>query len=209
MTLLPLGRAERFQVFETGAIDIAVGDRIRLTDNGRTTDNRHRLNNGRIYGIKAITGDGRLILDNNWEVPRNFGHIDHGYCVTSDASQGRTVDHVIVALSDTSMVAASMQQFYRSVTRGRFRISMFTDDVEKLLGSAARHASRLSATELVRMSTTPQLALHHRQSLGLWLSQQADRGKRLSANHQAPTATLAAPPAAAGPRPGCGGRVRA
>ena len=184
VTLLPLKTPSRFQVFEKTTLKIAAGDRIQFTDNGRSVCGKHRLNNGRIYGVKSIMDDGRIVLENGWVVPWGFGHINHGYCVTSDSSQGRTVDHVILALSESSMVAASLQQFYTSVTRGRFQISVFTDDVQKMLRSASRDSSRLSGTELMGLSASPQLALQHKQALGLWLSQQADRDKRRSANRQ-------------------------
>ena len=129
---LPLEQAARFQAYRPEAIRLAAGDRLRVTANGKTADGRHRLNNGSLYTVKGFTSGGDLVLDNGWVIGRNFGHITHGYVVTSHASQGRTVDKVLIGQSQQSLPASDRQQLYVSVSRGREQAVIFTDDKKRL-----------------------------------------------------------------------------
>jgi conjugative relaxase-like TrwC/TraI family protein len=148
-TPLPLDQAERFQVFHTDTLSLAPGDLIRITRNGATADGKHRLDNGRIYQVKSFTKDGDIVLKNGWTVEKSFGHIAYGYVVTSHASQGKTVDHVFIGQSSDSFPASSREQFYVSASRGREKVTVYTDDKEALLEAVKQTDERLSATELV------------------------------------------------------------
>ena len=147
--VLPPAHAERFQVFRLHELPLAVGDRIRVTRNGRSKDNR-RLDNGAIYTIRGFSAAGDIQLDTGAVIGRAWGHLAFGYCVTSHASQGRTVDRVFVALGSESFAAASAAQFYVSVSRGREAVTVYTDDKPALVRAIGRVVPRLTATELVR-----------------------------------------------------------
>lgn len=180
---LPLELATRFEVYEMQSLGVARGDHLRITKNGRTQEGRHRLNNGSIYEVKGLTKDGKIKLTNGWTLPKGFGHVAHGYCVTSHAAQGRTVDHVILAQSSDSAGAADKKQFYTSVTRGRHAVTIFTDDAQKLLRSVSRDRSRVSATELLGGPPMPGRQLchapDHQRTLAVFLNGQ--RGAKLRA----------------------------
>jgi conjugative relaxase-like TrwC/TraI family protein len=148
-TKLPLDQAPRFQVFRTKELKLAEGDVIRITHNGKTADDKHRLDNGAIYRIKDFDQDGNIVLNNGWVVPRGFGHVDHGYVVTSHSSQGRTVDQVFIGQSSASFSATSREQFYVSCSRARDRVTVYTDDRESLRARIERGDDRLTATEFV------------------------------------------------------------
>lgn len=161
---LPLQSSKAFEVFEKGQLNVAVGDRVKITrtgyvarrDNAPAAGPVHRLNNGAIYSIAAIDGKtGHLVLDNGWRVPRGYGHLSHGYAVTSDSAQGRTVDRLLIVQTEASAGASSWQQFYTSVTRGSSKIMVITDDKERLLHSVARDASRMSGVEFMRLAMKP------------------------------------------------------
>lgn len=183
---LPLRLATRFEVYERQTLGVARGDQIRITKNGRTHDGKHRLNNGSIYEVKGLTKDGKIRLTNGWMLPKGFGHVTHGYCVTSHAAQGRTVDHVILAQSSDSAGAADRKQFYTSVTRGRHAVTIFTDDAQKLLKSVSRDRSRVSATELLGGPPQPGRQLchsaDHQRALALFLSGQHGAKLRAALN---------------------------
>ena len=115
---LPLGEAARFQVYRPQTIRLAAGDRLRVTANGKTADGRHRLNNGALYTVRGFTAAGDVVVDNGWVIGRDFGHVAHGYVVTSHASQGKTVDKVLIGQSHQSLPASDRQQLYVSVSRG-------------------------------------------------------------------------------------------
>ncbi|UYV13475.1 MAG: relaxase domain-containing protein [Phycisphaera sp.] len=186
---LPLKLAKRFEVYEKRSLGITRGDQVRITKNGRTHDGKHRLNNGTIYGVTGLTRDGKIKLTNGWTLPKGFGHIAHGYCVTSFGSQGRTIDHLILAQSSDSAGAADKKQFYTSVTRGRKAVTVFTDDANRLLKSVSRDRSRVSATELVGGPPPPltpplpdrQLSHSQNQQRSLALFASVRRGTKIRA----------------------------
>jgi ATP-dependent exoDNAse (exonuclease V) alpha subunit len=146
---LPLDQASRFQTFRTRKIAIAEGDLLRVTQNGKTADGKHRLNNGAQYVVEGFTRQGDIRLDNGWTIGKNFGHLDYGYVVTSHASQGKTVDRVFIGQSSESFPASSREQFYVSVSRARQQATIYTDDKESLLDAVSRSDDRVTATEFV------------------------------------------------------------
>ncbi len=160
---LPLDHAERFQVYRPTTLALAAGDRVRVTANGKTKDGKHRLNNGALYTVTGFSRTGDLVLDNGWVVAKDFGHLTHGYAVTSHASQGKTVDTVIVGQSSLSFPASDRRQFYVSVSRGRERALIFTDDHAGLADAVTRDRERLTATDVfrpTRSAARDRLATH-------------------------------------------------
>ena len=147
--VLPLDKADRFAVFGAESLAVATGDKLRVTQNG-FTDKKHRLNNGSLYEVAGFTRRGDIKLTNGWTVPKDFGHLAHGYCVTSHASQGATVDRVFIAQSAAALPASSKEQFYVSASRGRESVKIYTDDKAALRDAVGGSSVRLSAVELMR-----------------------------------------------------------
>ena len=147
---LPLDQAARFQAYRAAGVRLAAGDRLRITANGKTADGRHRLNNGSLFTVKGFTPGGDIILDNDWTVSRDFGHVAYGYVVTSHAAQGKTVDKVLIGQSEASLPASDRRQLYVSVSRGREQATIFTDDKQALREAVRRGNERLTATEVFR-----------------------------------------------------------
>jgi len=176
---LPLDQAARFNVFHKARLKLAAGDVIRITHNGFTADRQHRLDNGSLYRIKTFDAQGNIVLDNSWKVPKNFGHIAHGYCVTSHASQGKTVDCVFVGQSSLSFPASSREQWYTSCSRGRESVTVYCDDKEALREAVAESEERITATELVNGSRQREVvALHERYGDGALERAAVERGER-------------------------------
>lgn len=174
-TIIPLGLAERFQVYTRKSLSISVGDRVRITKNGHSK-NRKRLDNGMIASIIALKNDGSVELDGGAILNSNFGHLTHGYVVTSHASQGKTVDRVLIAQSSESFPASNREQFYVSASRARQSAIVFTDDKASLRRAIARSDSRLSATELVQGNLPPVHVWRSWLSRRLrWVRQHLDR----------------------------------
>ncbi len=146
---LPGEYAKYYNVFKPSEAAFAVGDRIRITHNGKTANNKHRLNNGAIYTIGGFTAEGDIKLaENGWIIDHDFGHFTHGYVVTSHASQGKSVDHVLVGQSSVSFPASSQEQFYVSVSRGA-AATIYTDSKAVLRNAIEQSAERLSASEFM------------------------------------------------------------
>ncbi|MCE9534155.1 MAG: hypothetical protein K8T89_24010 [Planctomycetes bacterium] len=88
------------------------------------------------------------MVDHGWVIDRDFGHLTHGYVVTSHASQGVTVDKVFIGLSSESFSATDQRTAYVAVTRGREQAQIYTDDRKELLRVVGRPDDPISATEL-------------------------------------------------------------
>src|SRR6202035_3237888 len=97
---------------------------------------------------QGFTKGGDIIVDHGWVIDRDFGHLTHGYVVTSHASQGVTVDKVFVGVSSESFPATYQRTAYVAVTRGKEQALIFTDDRTELLKAISRPDDPLSATEL-------------------------------------------------------------
>jgi conjugative relaxase-like TrwC/TraI family protein len=144
-TPFPLGAGcACFDVGEKRKLKIAVGDKLLLQANtvGK------RFINGELVEVRAIQGDSVVLADGR-VIPQNYRTFTHGYAVTSHASQGKTVDEVLVVASSRALPAVSQQQFYVSISRGRERCQIFTDDAERLRLHVTHSSERLAAVESV------------------------------------------------------------
>jgi ATP-dependent exoDNAse (exonuclease V) alpha subunit len=125
-------------------LKIAAGDKLLLQANTAGK----RFVNGELVEVRTIQGDSVVLADGR-VIPQNYRTFTHGYAVTSHAAQGKTVDEVLVVASSRSLPAINQQQFYVSISRGRERCQVFTDDSERLRSHVTRSSERLAAVEAV------------------------------------------------------------
>jgi len=128
-------------------LDLARGDLIRITHNGRTKEGK-RISNGQNYTVQGFTKDGSIKLNGGKTLGRQFGHLAYGYVSTSHAAQGKTADDVFIAQSLMSFGASNIKQFYVSASRAKHRVKIYTECKEELLKAVSKPADRLSAREL-------------------------------------------------------------
>src|SRR5437773_8125675 len=133
-----------FDVGEQRKLRIAAGDKLLLQANAA----RKRFINGELVEVQAIQGDSVLLTDGR-VIPQNYRSFTHGYGVTSHAAQGKTADAVLVVASSGSLPAVHQEQFYVSISRGRERCQVFTDDVDRLRSHVTHSSRRLAAVEVV------------------------------------------------------------
>lgn len=145
---LPTDQANRFEVYRPVPMAIAAGDRLRVTAGGKTKDGKHRLSNGSLFNVQGFTKQGDIVVDHGWVIDKEFGHLTHGYAVTSHASQGATVNKVFVAISSQSVPATDQRTAYVAITRGKEQAVIFTDDRAELLKAMSKPDNPISATEL-------------------------------------------------------------
>ncbi|GAB3732351.1 MobF family relaxase [Spirosoma lituiforme] len=150
---LPTVRSRDYDVYHKSEISLAKGDAVRITRNGFDRDGT-RMNNGQTLDVLKVSKQGDVILRNaqskvEYRLDKEFGHIAHNYCVTSHASQGKTVDEVFISQPASTFSATNAKQFYVSVSRGRDRVRIYTDDKEELMLQASQMGDRQSALELV------------------------------------------------------------
>lgn len=164
---LPLQQAERFEVFREESINLARGDRIRITRNGDSLNGR-RLFNGHVFTVEKFTRSGNIVLNNGAELEAKHGHLAHGYCSTSHSAQSKSVRDVLVAQSKNSFVASSQEQFYVSVSRGKQTIRIYTDDLRGLQEAVGISSTRLSGIELAGLSSKDVDAMSEALSSKQW-----------------------------------------
>jgi hypothetical protein len=108
-----------------------------------------RIINGQIVEVKNVEETtGAITLADGRILPPDYRTFCHGYAVTSHASQSKTVDEVVVVASSRSLGAVNREQFYVSISRGRQRCRIFTDDKRLLRDQIVRSSSRKAALEL-------------------------------------------------------------
>lgn len=151
--VLSLGDAKTFEVYNRSEIALAKGDAIRITRNGEGASGK-RLNNGQMLIVTGFDRKGNILAINRqsraeYLLPAGYGHIAHAYCVTSHASQGKTVDDVFIMQPADTFTATNMKQFYVSVSRGRDAVHIYTDDKDGLLRNMLAAGDRIAAIELI------------------------------------------------------------
>jgi conjugative relaxase-like TrwC/TraI family protein len=143
--LFPLGQSSALcacmDVGEKRKLKVTAGDKLLLQANWQK-----KFINGELVEVKAIQGDA-LVLTDGRVIPNNYRTFTYGYAVTSHAAQGKTVGEVLVVASARSLPAVSQEQFYVSISRGRDRCQVFTDDAELLRSHVTRCSARLAAIE--------------------------------------------------------------
>jgi ATP-dependent exoDNAse (exonuclease V) alpha subunit len=133
---------------ESRTLKIAAGDKLLLQANWQK-----QFINGELVEVKAVQGES-IVLTDGRIVPSDYRTFTHGYAVTSHAAQGKTVDEVLVVASSRSLPAINQQQFYVSISRGRERCQVFTDDKDLLRLHVTYSSARVAAIEAVPSVTS-------------------------------------------------------
>jgi ATP-dependent exoDNAse (exonuclease V) alpha subunit len=178
------GKPGNYSVYEAGQLPLSPGDVVRMTAGGHDITGKHRLNNGSRYKVKGFTPAGNIQLTNGWVLAADVGHIAHGVVSTSHASQGKTVDRVLIAMGRESLPAINAEQFYVSVSRGREWARIYSDMPRDELREAVKGLrARKSATELMGLQLpAPQAKRSLWDKLRTILKKGRDRLRQL---HQA------------------------
>ncbi|WP_414617744.1 MobF family relaxase [Dyadobacter sp. 32] len=151
---LPTEKSEHYDIYREKDLALSQGDIVRVTRNGFDRQEK-RLNNGQMLQVASVRKNGDVELLNTtskakYKLDKNFGHLTHAYCITSHASQGKTVDEVFISQPASTFPATDAKQLYVSVSRGRDRAHLYTDDKKELLAYASRLGDRQSALELLQ-----------------------------------------------------------
>jgi hypothetical protein len=142
VNFIPASTASSFDVGEARELRVAAGDWLLLQANhGKEFINGERV---QVRDIRL----GRIALTDGRVLPGEFNAFTHGYAVTSHSSQSKTVDEVLLVASSKSFAAVNREQFYVSISRGRERVHVFTDDAELLARRVTDSHERKAAVEL-------------------------------------------------------------
>jgi conjugative relaxase-like TrwC/TraI family protein len=146
--------------------EVAPSDRLQLKFNGKSKEG-HAIANGELVTVRGIGTDGSVTVEDDRLTMKTLSPqqrlFNRGYAVTSYASQGKTVDTVLVA--DAGLPAATNRnQWYVAISRGRKRAIVFTEDKAELRASIERSGDRDLALEM-KLSTpkeSPRRGLRER-----------------------------------------------
>ncbi|MEO9930122.1 MobF family relaxase [Rhodopirellula bahusiensis] len=155
---LPFANADRFEVYRNEPIELAVGDRVRLTMGGKDERGK-RLVNGKTDMVEKVFEDGSCQLKSGTRLSASHGHIAHAYTATSYRAQGADADVAIVALDSRSLPAVHARSLYVAASRGKKDLAVYCDDLKAVRRAIHRSGYEQTATELVR-SSKPVRATH-------------------------------------------------
>lgn len=149
---LPLDTPDRFEVYVIREIALSKGDKIRITRGGSDLHDK-RLDNGQILIVETAprTGDIHLRNENDnthYLLSRDFLHMAHGVCNTSQAGQGKTVQQTFIFQPSATFPATNSKQVYVDFSRAKERTRLYTDNKIELLEYAKKLGDRSSALEL-------------------------------------------------------------
>lgn len=130
--------------------NVAPGDRLQLKFNGKSREGLP-IANGELVTVRRVAADGALTVEDDRLTVKTLSPqqrlFNRGYAVTSYASQGKTVDTVLVADAGCR-AATNHNQWYVSISRGRKRVIVFTENKAELRASIQQSGDRGLALEM-------------------------------------------------------------
>ena len=126
----------KWDVLVSSTMQVSVGDQIRVTAGFR--EGKNVFKNNDVAQVREVT-DTELVLHDGRRMRRNGARIDQGICITSHASQCRTVDQVVV-LPD----GADAKGWYVSLSRARAAMHVYTRNKTALRQSVMQPGERKS-----------------------------------------------------------------
>jgi conjugative relaxase-like TrwC/TraI family protein len=138
--------------------EFSVGERIQFT----APDKFLGVANRDLAIIESIAPDGRIVarLDDHRQIEFNAAdhqHFDHGYAVTSHSAQGLTAERVLIH-ADTGVHPDLLNSRfgYVSVSRASHEVTVFTDDITRLIPQLSADVSKTSALEIGQTQSMSQ-----------------------------------------------------
>jgi len=154
----------KLQAYDAERRAVAVGDRLRWTENHRAERADRplkeglKVRNGASVVVEKVTPDRitlraaageRIALDTH-----SAQKLEHAYALTSHSAQGLTVDQVFVH-HNVESGAHSQRDAYVNVTRARDDITIYTQDVDKAARQSGVALDKTAAHDLL---SAPDLA---------------------------------------------------
>jgi len=166
--------------------DIAPGDRLQLKFNGKSKEGL-AIANGELVTVRDVAADGSVTIEDDRLTVKTLSpqqrFFNRGYAVTSYASQGKTVDTVLVADAGCR-AATNSNQWYVAISRGRKRVIVFTENKAELRSSIEQSGDRGLALEMKRPAAESFFLRGMRQRLPEW-SRRAMAASERSRLHEA------------------------
>jgi len=155
----------RWDVLAPSTMQVSVGDQVRVTAGFR--EGKYVFKNNDIAELREIT-DTELVLHDGRRMRRDGARIDQGVCITSYASQCRTVDQVVL-LPD----GADAKGWYVSLSRAREAMHVYTRNKLELHQSVMQPGERKSVWELLQALQRLKPQPGDQKMPDLWATRQA------------------------------------
>jgi ATP-dependent exoDNAse (exonuclease V) alpha subunit len=164
------GHTHRLAIAVERETDIAPGDRLQLKFNGKSKEGL-AIANGELVTVRGVAADGSVTIEDDRLTVKTLSpqqrFFNRGYAVTSYASQGKTVDTVLVADAGCR-AATNSNQWYVAISRGRKRVIVFTDNKAELRASIEQSGDRGLALEMKPSAPESFVLRETRQRLPEW-----------------------------------------
>jgi conjugative relaxase-like TrwC/TraI family protein len=153
-------RNPHFSAYNEAQRDVAVGDLMRFTRN----DYGKGIINSELGRVTAISLDAsRMTLETaggkEVSLPTDRPvFLDHGYCVTAHAAQGKTTDRVMVEV-DAGGALTDARWLYVAVSRARNEAKIYTDDRQMLEQAVSSSRDKSTAMEVGGGGRKAEMAL--------------------------------------------------
>jgi len=139
----------KWNVYEPSEMLVSVGDQVRITEGFK--ERGVAFKNNDIAEVAAIDSD-RIILEDGRSMRRDFLHLDQGVCITSYASQCRTVRQTVAIAPLSSFAELDAKTFYVLASRATHRAIFYTDCKEAFKEAVLREGNRQSVWEYMKGS---------------------------------------------------------
>jgi len=162
----------QIQAYDRGVRELAVGERIRWTENHRADRADQpavpglRVRNGSTATVERIAEDGRTITLRTASGERialdtQAGQkLDHAYAATSYAAQGLTVDRVLLH-HNVEAGAHGDREAYVSITRARDSVVLYTQDAQRAAAQSGLTLDKSAAHDVEHAPVEPTREHHH------------------------------------------------
>jgi conjugative relaxase-like TrwC/TraI family protein len=143
-----------FSVFTKSSATLGINERVTFLKNARLIDGDTgktvNVRNGQLATITKLDNNGDISVetDNGKNIKFNLSEynlLTHAYALSSHKSQGMTVDKIIWHADTNKEI--STNSFYVAVTRCKYDIAIYTDDIEKLQKKARREQEKYSTID--------------------------------------------------------------
>jgi ATP-dependent exoDNAse (exonuclease V) alpha subunit len=137
-------------VFQSRAMNLAVGDLVKWTKNEGTR------RNGQTLKVQSIEGGQVFLVNEKSErvvINRDEKQfLDHAYVHTVFSSQGKTCDHVIASVDHTY----NKKALYVALSRAKSSVSLYAKDHDSVVSLEEKKAEKLNAMDLVPVAAAGQ-----------------------------------------------------
>ena len=134
----------KWDLYESAEMALSVGDQIRITEGFK--EGGIAFKNNELAKVAAIEGE-KITLDDDRSITRDFARLDQGVCITSYATECRTVDQIVPVLPMRAFAQVNDEAWYVLVSRARHRVVAFTDCKEALHEQVMLDGDRKSVWE--------------------------------------------------------------